>query len=70
MAADLVKSLTLRFPVEVTRLITGYVATMVAEYAASPSTHWKSKDCAIFMVLALTVKVGGWGRTGEQQREQ
>ncbi|KAF5835999.1 cellular apoptosis susceptibility/chromosome segregation 1-like protein [Dunaliella salina] len=29
---------------------------MLAEYAASPATNWKSKDAAIYLVLALTVK--------------
>lgn len=33
---------------------------MLAEYAASPATAWKAKDCAIYLVLALTVR----GKTG------
>lgn len=36
---------------------------MLSEYAASPSTNWKAKDCAIYLVIALTVKgkTGKWG---------
>lgn len=33
---------------------------MLAEFAAAPTTAWKSKDCAIYLVLALTIK----GKTG------
>ncbi|GIL79702.1 hypothetical protein Vretimale_12351 [Volvox reticuliferus] len=58
-AADLVRSLTERFPAEISRLFTGYITAALADYAASPSTNWRSKDCAIYMVTALSVK----GRT-------
>ena len=34
---------------------------MLSEYEANPLVNWKSKDCAIYLVLALTVR----GRTGE-----
>ena len=37
---------------------------MLAEYAASPAANWKSKDCAIYIVLALTIR----GKTGEVWR--
>ncbi|KAL6747498.1 Cse1-domain-containing protein [Haematococcus lacustris] len=55
-AAELVKSLTDKFPAQVTQLCSGYVQAMLAEYAASPGTKWHSKDCALYLVLALTVK--------------
>lgn len=58
-AADLVRSLTERFPAEVSRLFTGYIAAALAEYAANPAAGWRAKDCAIYMVTALSVK----GRT-------
>jgi hypothetical protein len=56
-AADLVKSLTERFPQEVTGLFTGYVKSMLDQYAANPAANWKAKDTAIYLVLALTVQV-------------
>lgn len=43
---------------------------MLTEYAANPVANWKSKDSAIYLVLALTVrgKTGvcgvGWGGCG------
>ena len=34
---------------------------MLVEYASNPAANWKSKDTAVYLVLALTVK----GKTGE-----
>ncbi|GFR48907.1 hypothetical protein Agub_g10856 [Astrephomene gubernaculifera] len=61
-AADLVRSLTERFPAEVSRLFTGYITAALADYASNPAANWRSKDCAIYMVTALSVK----GRTAAQ----
>mmetsp|Transcript_33790 Transcript_33790/g.100617 ORF Transcript_33790/g.100617 Transcript_33790/m.100617 type:complete len:935 (-) Transcript_33790:308-3112(-) len=68
-AADLVKSLTERFPQEVTQLFTGYVKSLLDQYAANPSANWKAKDSAIYLVLALTVqgKTGAQGATATNQ---
>lgn len=33
-------------------------AAALAEYAANPAAGWRAKDCAIYMVTALSVKVG------------
>ncbi|GAB4819020.1 hypothetical protein N2152v2_006066 [Parachlorella kessleri] len=55
-ASELVKSLTERFPAEVTELFTGYVGAMLAEAALSPQHNWRAKDCAIYLVTALTVR--------------
>ncbi|KAG1661631.1 hypothetical protein FOA52_002861 [Chlamydomonas sp. UWO 241] len=68
-AADLVKSLTERFPQEVTGLFTGYVKSMLDQYAANPAANWKAKDTAIYLVLALTVqgKTGAQGATATNQ---
>lgn len=42
-------------PPQVTQLFTGYVGAMLREYSANPATAWKSKDCAVYLVVALTV---------------
>ncbi|KAL4452248.1 hypothetical protein ABPG75_007910 [Micractinium tetrahymenae] len=55
-ASELVKALTDRFPQQVTELFSGYVGAMLAEYAASPASSWKAKDCALYLVTALTVR--------------
>lgn len=43
-------------PGQVTELFSGYVGAMLAEYAASPAASWKAKDCALYLVTALTVR--------------
>lgn len=45
-----------------TQLFTGYVGALLAEHAANPSANWKAKDCAMYLVVALTVR----GRTAAQ----
>lgn len=47
---------------QVTQLFSGYVNALLAEYARDPSVNWKAKDCAIYLVVALTVR----GRTAAQ----
>ena len=39
-----------------TELFTGYVGAMLAEAARSPQQNWRAKDCAIYLVTALTVR--------------
>lgn len=56
MACELVKALTDKFPQQTTALFTEYVAAMLASYAANPTANWKAKDCAMYLVTALTVK--------------
>lgn len=40
---------------QVTQLFTGYVGAMLRDFAANPAGAWKSKDCAIYLVVALAV---------------
>ena len=44
---------------QVTELFTGYVGALLAEHAALPAQNWRAKDCAVYLVVALTVR----GRT-------
>lgn len=55
-AADLVKGLCRHFEAQVTGICMQYVQGMLQEYSADPANKWKSKDAAITLVLALTVK--------------
>jgi len=68
-ACELVKSLTEKFPSEVTGLFTGYVNTLLAEYSKDPASNWQAKDCAIYLVVALTVrgKTSSAGATSTNQ---
>lgn len=48
--------------VQVTQLFSGYIGTMLQQYAQNPAQNWKAKDCALYLVMALTVK----GKTAAQ----
>eukprot|EP00951_Prasinocladus_malaysianus_P012955 scaffold97281_cov36-Prasinocladus_malaysianus.AAC.1 len=37
-------------------MFTGYVTTLLGEYAKDPANSWQAKDCAIYLVVALTVR--------------
>lgn len=50
------------FVEQVTQLFTGYISNMLQQYAQSPAQNWKAKDCAIYLVMALTVR----GKTAAQ----
>ena len=54
-ACELVKRLTEKFPQQVTSLCSNYVNTLLGQYTSSPPQFWKAKDCALYLVTALTV---------------
>lgn len=54
-AADLVKQLTIKFPQPVTNLFSGYVYALLQDYQKDPINNILAKDCAIYMVMALTI---------------
>lgn len=56
MASELVKALTNTFKETVTAAMSGYVGKLLADYSADPARNWKQKDCAIFLITALTVR--------------
>lgn len=56
MACELLKALTSKFQSNVTAAVSGYVGSLLSEYAAAPDRAWKQKDCAIYLVIALTVR--------------
>ena len=47
---------------QVTELFTGYISSMLQQSGQNPAQNWKAKDCAIYLVMALTVR----GRTAAQ----
>lgn len=50
------RSLTDKFPQQVTALSSGYVGGMLQEFAANPESRWKAKDGALYLVTALTIR--------------
>ena len=55
-ACELVKGLSVHYEARVTALFSEYVTAMLGQYAANPAGAWKAKDCAIYLVVALTVR--------------
>ncbi|XP_038057672.1 exportin-2-like [Patiria miniata] len=55
-ACDLVKSLCKFFEATVTQIFSSYVGAMLELYASNPTTNWKSKDAAIYLVTSLASK--------------
>lgn len=39
-----------------TQLFSSHVVAMLKAAAAAPTTEWKSKDCALFLVTALAAR--------------
>uniref|UniRef100_A0A8B9G8U4 Exportin-2 n=1 Tax=Amazona collaria TaxID=241587 RepID=A0A8B9G8U4_9PSIT len=55
-ACDLVRGLCRFFEGPVTGIFSGYVNSMLQEYAKNPSVNWKHKDAAIYLVTSLASK--------------
>ncbi|KAM5246124.1 exportin-2 isoform 2-T2 [Ctenodactylus gundi] len=55
-ACDLVRGLCKFFEGPVTGIFSGYVNSMLQEYAKNPSINWKHKDVAIYLVTSLASK--------------
>uniref|UniRef100_A0A8C9HE53 Exportin-2 n=1 Tax=Piliocolobus tephrosceles TaxID=591936 RepID=A0A8C9HE53_9PRIM len=55
-ACDLVRGLCKFFEGPVTGIFSGYVNSMLQEYAKNPSVNWKHKDVAIYLVTSLASK--------------
>lgn len=55
-ACDLVRGLCKFFEGPVTGIFSGYVSSMLAEYAKNPGVNWKHKDAAIYLVTSLASK--------------
>uniref|UniRef100_G3N7I0 Exportin-2 n=1 Tax=Gasterosteus aculeatus aculeatus TaxID=481459 RepID=G3N7I0_GASAC len=55
-ACDLVRGLCKFFEGPVTAIFSGYVSSMLGEYAKNPGENWKHKDAAIYLVTSLASK--------------
>uniref|UniRef100_A0A3Q2FGW3 Exportin-2 n=1 Tax=Cyprinodon variegatus TaxID=28743 RepID=A0A3Q2FGW3_CYPVA len=55
-ACDLVRGLCKFFEGPVTAIFSGYVNSMLTEYAKNPGQNWKHKDAAIYLVTSLASK--------------
>jgi exportin-2 (importin alpha re-exporter) len=55
-SCDLVRGLSRFFEERISTIFKHYLASLFAQYATDPATHWKSKDTALFLIAALAVK--------------
>ena len=68
-SCDLVKALSKCFEPQMTSIFGRYVAAMLETYAKDPANHWRSKDAAIYLIIALASK-GHTARQGTTQINQ
>ncbi|GAA6039444.1 hypothetical protein JCM8097_009549 [Rhodosporidiobolus ruineniae] len=52
-ASDFTKALMEQFEAQVTGIVTQYIGVYLSQYSASPSTNWKAKDTAIFLLTSI-----------------
>lgn len=58
-ACELLKGIASNYKEQVMSLVTMGIQNMLAVHAANPGENWKEKDCAIYLVVALSNKTGG-----------
>lgn len=68
-ACDLVRALSRSFEAQMTEIFGRYVAVMLESYAQNPQTNWRSKDAAVYLIIALASK-GQTQRHGTTQTNQ
>lgn len=68
-ACDLVKALSRSYEAQMTDVFSRYVAAMLEAYASNPEANWKSKDAAVYLIIALASK-GQTQRHGTTQTNQ
>uniref|UniRef100_A0A6A7G5K1 Exportin-2 n=1 Tax=Hirondellea gigas TaxID=1518452 RepID=A0A6A7G5K1_9CRUS len=56
MAVDLVQGLCRYFEEQISKILFGYIETLIQEYSKNPDVNWFAKDAAIFLVLAIAVQ--------------
>ncbi|KAJ3354073.1 Exportin-2 [Entophlyctis luteolus] len=55
-ATDLIRGLLAHFSQETTEIISGYLSVLLADYAKNPKLNWKSKDSALYLMIAVSAK--------------
>ena len=68
-ACDLVRALSRSFEAQMTEIFGRYVAVMLESYGQNPQTNWRSKDAAVYLIIALASK-GQTQRHGTTQTNQ
>jgi len=53
---EMLRSMCRQFEAETTKICSEHISSMLADFAASPGSKWKSKDVAIHLMLAISVR--------------
>ena len=69
VSCELVRGLCRNYEKEVTELFSVDIAALLGSYSSNAATNWKSKDVAIYLVIALTLK-GGTAKLGATRTNQ
>jgi len=68
-ACDLVKALSRSFEPQMTDIFGRYVSAMLDAYKTNPEANWRSKDAAVYLIIALASK-GATQKHGTTQTNQ
>ncbi|KAI9337773.1 Cse1-domain-containing protein [Obelidium mucronatum] len=55
-ATELIRGLLGHFAQETTAIVSEYLTALLAEYARDPKNNWKSKDTALYLIIAVSAK--------------
>ncbi len=69
VSCDLVRGLCRNYEKEVTELFSADIEALLGLYSSNIAVNWKSKDVAVYLVIALTLK-GGSSKLGATQINQ
>lgn len=59
IACELLKGIATNYRAQVTQKVSSQIQTCLALFGENPSTNWKHKDCAIYLVVSLATKKAG-----------
>lgn len=60
IACELLKAIAANYREQIIQMALGLIQGLLAKFAEKPAENWKHKDCAIYVVLSLSVnKAGG-----------
>ncbi|XP_047319796.1 exportin-2 [Impatiens glandulifera] len=59
IACELLKGIATNYKAKVTEMVASQIQNSLSLFAQNPSSNWKHKDCAIYLVVSLATKKAG-----------
>ncbi|KAE8662454.1 Exportin-2 [Hibiscus syriacus] len=59
IACELLKGIATNYKKQVTDIVSVQIQNLLSSFATNPSSNWKDKDCAIYLVVSLATKKAG-----------